>query len=219
MKRSFVAGASALVFAATMSAQAPVSLAADIPQAAPPPAPAAEYIAPAPANWAGLYFGVLGTYLNGDVDTSVTDPEVDGFGIGAIAGYNAQIDNWVLGLEGDWSWTNADGTQAPMTAEYNWLASVRGRVGYAFDSVLVYGAGGAAFADLDVSAGGRSDSSTQVGWTLGAGVEALLTENVTGRLEYGYYDFGSETYTLAAPVSVEAQLHTIRAALTYKFNY
>ena len=220
MRRNLVAGVSALAFVAALTATAPVALAADLPQAAPAPAPEPEYVpAAVTGNWAGIYFGVLGSYLNGEVDTNITDPDVDGFAIGAVGGYNAQIDNWVLGIEGDISWTNADGTEAPMTAEYNWLGSVRGRVGYAFDSVLVYGAGGVGVADLDLSAGAFSDNQTLVGWTIGGGVEAMLTDNIIGRLEYSYYDFGNETYTLAAPVSVDAKLHAVRAALSYKFNY
>ena len=56
MKRNFVAGASALAIVAGLGLAAPAAFAADIPQAAPAPAPEAEYIAPAPANWAGFYF-------------------------------------------------------------------------------------------------------------------------------------------------------------------
>ncbi len=66
---------------------------------------------------------------------------------------------------------------------------MRGRLGYAYDRYLIYGTGGVAFGDIK-NAGA---STTRTGWTLGAGIEAALTSNVTGRLEYRHTDLGSAT--------------------------
>ena len=66
---------------------------------------------------------------------------------------------------------------------------MRGRLGYAYDRYLLYGTGGVAFGDIK-NAGA---STTRTGWTLGAGIEAALTTNVTGRVEYRYTDLGSAT--------------------------
>jgi len=69
--------------------------------------------------------------------------------IGGTAGFNYQIGSWVLGVEGDGDWANLNGTTfnascAPVgcTTQSSWLATVRGRAGYAWDRLLVYGTGG-----------------------------------------------------------------------------
>ena len=69
----------------------------------------------------------------------------------------------------------------------SWDSTFRGRLGYAYDRYLFYGTGGVAFGDIK-NAGA---STTKTGWTLGAGIEAALTSNVTGRLEYRHTDLGS----------------------------
>jgi len=90
----------------------------------------------------------------------------------------------------------------------NWMATVRARLGWAIDRTLIYATGGAAFADMQFSrsqnwsfadgcgivAGLNSchngSSSTNVGWTIGAGAEYALTNNWILRAEYLYADFG-----------------------------
>ena len=72
----------------------------------------------------------------------------------------------VLGVEGDWDWTNLNGTSGAgpcsgasrrwargtgCQTSSNWLSTVRGRAGWAFDRVLLYGTGGAAFAPVKAS--------------------------------------------------------------------
>jgi outer membrane immunogenic protein len=68
-----------------------------------------------------------------------------------------------------------------------WDATFRGRLGYAWDRFMLYGTAG-------VAAGGLSNagtSTTGVGWVAGVGLEAALTDKVTGRLEYRHTDLGS----------------------------
>ncbi|MGA8651485.1 MAG: outer membrane beta-barrel protein, partial [Xanthobacteraceae bacterium] len=75
----------------------------------------------------------------------------------------------------------------------NWLATVRGRAGYAWDRVLFYGTGGAAFANVQAGAGALPfSSSTQTGWTAGAGVEYAFTNNISAKVEYLYVGLGSQ---------------------------
>ncbi|MBX3580779.1 MAG: porin family protein [Rhizobiaceae bacterium] len=83
------------------------------------------------------------------------------------------------------------------------MATIRGRAGYAWDRFLVYGTGGVAFARVNTHAdeyflgsliGSDSASATHTGWTLGAGVEAMVTEKVSVKLEYLYADFGKKDY-------------------------
>lgn len=207
--------------------------AADAPRPAPMAAPV--YQAPAPlADWSGLYLGAHAGWGTGEVETDIGDVDVDGVLGGGLIGFNWQFDpNWVAGVEADFSFSGVDGSEnlgtivfgnqavtARLKAEADWLATIRGRVGYAFDDFMLYGTGGIAFADVDVQASlgalTSSDSNTHVGWTIGGGLETRLAENITGRVEYLYYDFGEETYL--GGIDADLKLHTVRAAVTYKFN-
>jgi outer membrane immunogenic protein len=77
------------------------------------------------------------------------------------------------------------------------LATVRGRIGVAFDQVLLYGTGGLALADSKFSASGLgitlSDTKTQTGWTAGAGVEWMFLPRWSLKAEYLYRRFDSVT--------------------------
>ena len=96
--------------------------------------------------------------------------------------------------------------------------SLRARAGIALDRFLVYGTGGAALTDLELSGGGVCDDQTLWGWTAGAGVESMLTDNITARVEYRYTDYEDKTFTLAAaPVNSDLTTHTIRGGIGLKF--
>ena len=128
---------------------------------------------------------------------------------GGQIGYNFQTGNFVFGIEGDFAWTGVDGGfsgrnnngPASWNADMNWLGMLTGRVGYAFNNVLVYIKGGAAWADEDYThpaTGGQlqalyySGGKTRSGWTLGGGVEYAFTPNWSFKVEYNYVDFGSK---------------------------
>jgi len=86
----------------------------------------------------------------------------------------------VLGIEADGDWTNLSGTTSPdctsCTTQSDWLATVRGRAGFAWDRVLFYGTGGAAFGNLQAAQNSVPfSSSTQIGWTVGGGIEGSNT--------------------------------------------
>src|ERR1700721_3531223 len=131
-----VLGAVALIATGWMaSAQA-----ADLSYGAPPPPPPSQ-----PLNmysWAGPYLGANLGYGWGSVDHNPTNPS--GFVGGAQAGYNWQSGAMVFGLEGDLQATAADDTFAPWKYSNPWFGTVRGRVGYALRTVLLYGPGGVA---------------------------------------------------------------------------
>jgi len=73
-----------------------------------------------------------------------------------------------------------------------WLATVRGRVGFAFDRFLPYFTGGLALGDINATLpllpGG---SISNAGWTVGAGVEVGVVSNVSLKAEYLYVDLGN----------------------------
>lgn len=158
--------------ALALTASAGMAFAADLPTYTPPPA--SQVYNPAPAfSWTGPYLGLTGGYGWGSSS---------GLKGGGYAGYNFQINpNWVVGVEGD--------LMASGQRTNHWDSSVRGRLGYAYDRYLFYGTGGVAFGDIR----NNGSSKTRTGWTLGAGVEAALTNNMTARVEYRYTDLGSTT--------------------------
>ncbi|NWG23106.1 MAG: porin family protein [Pseudorhodoplanes sp.] len=192
------------------------------------------YKAPPPVaqiyNWTGFYIGghIGGAFGSEEVTglpagfTGKTDP--DGFIGGAQAGYNWQSGNWVFGIEGDWSWSGADGSTVigatPFTSDQNWLATATGRIGYAWDNWLWYAKGGAAWLSTDYGTPGFSLSDTRTGWTIGGGVEVGLAPNWSAKLEYNYMDFGSEGYVFPqGPATVDTQIHVVKAGLNYRFNW
>jgi outer membrane immunogenic protein len=254
MKRVLSLGIGALALATLSFPAAAADLGARPVGKAPVVAPVALY------NWSGFYIGGHVGGVWGDKDwVDVTgfpvfaptfdgSHEVSGFLAGGQAGFNWQAGNWVFGVEGQISWTNADGEHidgagltcfpflAACRTELNWLGSVAGRVGYAFNNVLVYAKGGFAFADeeyqvIDVSGLGLfnafSGDETRTGWMVGAGLEYGFTPNWSVKIEYNYMDFGTETYNFVDPAfggifvtkEIEQQLHVVKAGINYRFNW
>lgn len=174
---------------------------------------APEYVAPALYNWTGPYLGINGGYAFSGSSNS------DGWLGGGTLGYNVQTGPWVFGLEGDMNWTNIEGTSGPITTKNNWLATVRGRIGYAMGptgSILPYVTGGAAFGDISHSVAGLGTvSDTNAGWTLGGGIEAAISGPWTAKLEYLYVDLGDGP-SLAGTTS-DFHTNIVRVGLNYRF--
>jgi outer membrane immunogenic protein len=149
-------------------------------------------------NWSGFYIGAMGGY--GSEATS--DPlGIKGGFAGATVGYNWQFGAIVAGIEADGAWADISNTASmggvSATAKVDALATVRGRIGVAFDQVLLYGTGGLALADTKVSATALgvtlSDSQTQTGWTVGAGLEWMFMPHWSLKAEYLYRRLDSVT--------------------------
>ncbi|ODN71470.1 outer membrane protein [Methylobrevis pamukkalensis] len=203
-----------------------VALAADISEPIPAAPIADPYVAPTTFDWNGPYVGAYGAYGFGSYDVSNADGsrdiDVDGFTGGIYGGYNYMVTpNVVVGAEadlglGDDAKFRFQGTD--VKADSSVAGSVRGRVGYAFDNVMVYGTTGVAIAGGEAKFNGGKDENTHVGWVVGGGVEAALTENITARAEYTYTDMSEETYTVAGE-SAKADLDgsLIKVGVGYKF--
>jgi outer membrane immunogenic protein len=192
-----------------------VAFAADIP--APAPAPAVAYDTP-DQNWSGIYLGVLLGYTFGDADVGGgPTPDIEGIDGGAYAGYNFQIDNFVLGVEGDALLSGVEGSSGGVSVDQNWSGSLRARAGYSLESFLLYGTGGLALAGFEAASGGASDSNTHLGWTIGAGVEGMITDNVTARVEYRYTDYEDKNYGLGGPTNIDPDTNSVRAGVGLKF--
>jgi outer membrane immunogenic protein len=182
-------------------------------------------------TWTGGYFGLQGGYAwtkpNADTDLFGLGNVSSGM-FGGYAGYNWQNGAWVFGAEGDFNGVWNDKTfnlagPAPLVVDIgtDWLASIRGRAGYAIDRTLIFATGGVAFteASVDVTdAAGLtfSGNKTLTGWTLGGGVEYAFTDNWIGRAEYRYYDFGNVDGPTALG-SVDFQSQTLSVGVAYKF--
>jgi outer membrane immunogenic protein len=214
MKRSLLAGVSLCAIALATGAHA-----ADLGVR---PAYKAPAMAPAPWSWAGFYVGAnvgfasARTNIANPNDTfffpagSSFDSNETGVIGGLQAGYNWQFNSVVVGLEGDISAaalnrTTSPGAIAPTADTFNGnmtaLGTVRGRIGWAFDRVLVYGTGGVAFANLKDQYSSpifpftASASSSATGWTAGGGVEYALTDHWTARAEYLHVGFQNRSAT------------------------
>jgi outer membrane immunogenic protein len=189
----------------------------------------------APAfSWTGVYVGAQGGYMWGKADHSYSSDwgpsgssDSNGWIGGVHTGYNMQSGNVVYGIEADVEGGNVSGSFTNLTSsgsvDLNWQGSVRARLGYVTGKALLYVTGGWAFGDFDFNgrAGGFASgySETLHGWTIGAGGEFAMSNNMTMRLEYRYTDFGNASGNLAPtlrmPVDLDA--HAIRAGISYKF--
>jgi outer membrane immunogenic protein len=231
-----------LLATAALAMMATAASAADLPQRQVAPAP---YVPVAPAfTWTGFYLGLNAGYAfasSDKINWADTGPaggsikaSRDGFIGGAQAGYNWQFGQMVVGAETDIQYTDLkkrgnDGFGGTARVDTNYLGTVRARLGFVpMDRALLYVTGGLAYGDTKLEAfntlvGGASKRDTNVGWTLGAGVEYAITNNITTKLEYLYYDLGSSKLNYsnanldAASYKTENRGSIVRAGLNYKF--
>jgi outer membrane immunogenic protein len=155
---------------------------------------------------------------------------MNGFIGGGQAGYNWQTGSFVLGVEGDFQVSTqkrsdtdtSTGIAITLDQKIPWFATARGRVGYAFNNVLVYGTGGAAWLNYKVTASllglTVSDSTSKTAWTAGGGVEWMFMPRWSAKFEYLYIDTGNTTFTLfGLPISGRAKENIARVGLNYHF--
>lgn len=204
---------------------------------APPP------VAPA-WNWSGFYIGVHGGYAWSNADWQFdatpgigTDHSGDGGFAGGQIGWNFQPvgSNWVFGLEADGAWADIKGsTLCPNPAfacghKVGALATFRGRIGYSFGPVMIYGTGGAAYGDVKFRTVGLNGlqfgstfGDTDWGWAAGGGLEWAFSGPWSVKFEYMHYDFGTDTAAAgvlgAGPARVGLTLDTVKAGVNYRFS-
>ncbi|TPJ41769.1 porin family protein [Mesorhizobium sp. B2-5-4] len=172
--------------------------AADVVSEEPPaPAPVAELPV---ASWAGPYAGInLGYGFSGktkEKDFGVST-DTKGFVGSVFGGYQWQQENFVYGGEAELGYNGVKGDDNGINSKGGFEGSLRARLGYAVTpEILLYGTGGLAGRSLKVedTVLGASDTATMLGWTAGVGTDIKLTDNVFGRVEYRYTDFGSKSF-------------------------
>jgi outer membrane immunogenic protein len=216
-------------------------------------------------SWRGFYFGINAGWADVSVDRSIVgspfwatgaggsgtfSQDHVGMTVGGHLGYNFTSGPWVYGVDATLSKGNgADTKVSPFfpasdnwTAEVEWMTTITGRFGYAYNRTLYYAKGGYAGASIESSVVDRvtntavcgpavsvpchaGGSNWHNGWTVGVGIEHAIHPNVTLGLEYNYIDLGSErskTATSAAAStvlldqSVDAQIHSVTARLSVK---
>ncbi|WP_377288097.1 outer membrane protein [Rhizobium sp. SG2393] len=182
-----------------------------------PAAPAATYSEPAVKDWSGAYVGGTANWHHGK-SNATGDRTSAGFGGGLYGGYNMQSGQIVYGPEVDLNYAGNDSANGTNRAKQGVNGSIRGRVGYDLNPVLVYGTAGVALGNQKISNASGSDEKTHVGWTAGAGAEAMVTDNITARVEYRYTDYGSKTYNLpSGSIASGYDEHSVRVGMGVKF--
>ncbi len=184
----------------------------------------APIVAPV-STWSGFYIGGhLGAAFDDEADVVIDDVKIDDddddaeFIGGVHVGYNWQRygSPLVIGIEGDLSFAD----------DIDYLASIRGRIGYATPRALFYLTGGVAFADFnenDYNGLFDEDDDTQTGYVVGGGAEFKLAHNWSLGLEGLYYDFEDNDQTevfnnVVAELDDENDFWVVRGRLTYHIN-
>lgn len=191
--------------------------------------PDAVPLAAKATDWSGLYLGLSAGRgrLDGSLEVQGLAPlqgDFDGPLYGLFVGYNKQFDNNVLaGIEADLE-HNENANQllsvfGDLAGKTEWQGSVRGRIGYALDRLLVYMTAGYATTRAEAEIDGVGSASASFsGYTVGAGIDYAVSEHLFGRVDYRYYDFGKEPLDFGAAVPEGAlNQHVIKVGLGVKF--
>ena len=177
-------------------------------------------------TWTGFYLGANGGFGLSDKTNA------SGFVDGGTVGYNVQMGNFVIGFEGDYDWSSirASSTAGLCAASAtgcqtsnNWIATVRGRIGYAFDRYLPYFTGGLAYGNVKTTADFGTDAGNRTGYVIGAGLEYAITNHWTAKIEYIYAnlsdrDCGGNCGAPPTPLASDFKQNLFRLGLNYKFN-
>ena len=217
--------ATALIAVASSSA-----LAADM--RPPPPVYTKAPPPPPPFSWTGFYIGgnLGAAWTNTNISDSLFGLNFNNgnnavFVAGGQVGFNYQFGNVVLGVEGDFDWAANNnnstvvvvglpilgGNSFTASANDRWMATVAGRLGYAFDRWMIYAKGGGgwvganSFTVTDITTGvsfNPGSSSTLSGWLVGGGFEWAFANNWSFRAEYDYFGLSGRSFTV--PVGILA---------------
>ncbi len=184
-----------------------------------PPASSGYVQAPASGNWDGVYLGAFGgygwatltdsdNYLGGGTDATY---DLEGWLAGVNVGANFTLtDGIVAGVVGDIAWSDISGSYDGQDYSIDWLGSVRGKLGFDAGAFMPYFTGGAAFAGVNLD----DNKATHLGWTVGAGVDVALSENMNFTAEYRYSDYGSAEHD---GYDVGLRSSTVTAGISFKF--
>lgn len=184
--------------------------------------------------WSGFFVGAQVGYASGEVDYDVPGgpasgtEEIEG-GVGGIyLGRNWQFDHIVLGLESSVSIGDLQTDLTPGMAlssgdfEIAGFSTSRVKVGFAFDNLMLFVAGGASLARFE---GTRSppdeeDDVWTLGWTIGGGAEFKFADNWSARVEYLRIEYDTESMfdTPGGEVIFDTSaIDVVRGGIAYHF--
>jgi len=225
-----------LVIAAALPMGVSQALSADKPIVVPTKAKVA-----AAHDWSGFYLGGHFGYSRGNFDLSSDTNSTGSFGAlhsGVQAGYNYMLSShWLIGVEADMSfpnflqtddivWTKPAMNNTTVTEKLDYIGRLRGRAGYSFNRLLLYGTAGYSWSQarfIQVP-GSLSDEEkilrTRSGWTVGVGAELALSPGWSARLEYLHDQFAAMNATFLSGTRVESKfdLHSLRVGLNWKLG-
>lgn len=201
-------------------------------------------LAPAPVySWTGFYVGGHAGYgwsnFSGDDPAGGEPAKAKGWLGGVTVGYNYQINAFVIGIEGDYSWANVNYSEPDIFGvgageaklKNDFFATAAVRLGYAIDRLLIYGKGGAAWTrdkwDVTDGLGGYANGTfNRTGWMIGGGLEYAFWDNWSAKVEYNYLQFKSIEENLttgggltATPANVKLSTHLVKLGLNYRFAW
>lgn len=186
-------------------------------------------------DWTGYYAGLQAGYGWGSSDISGTEgepfaasPDLDGGFVGGHVAGLWQFNQAVIGARAELNYSSVDGSALLdpgnfVGTDIKWFGSVNAEAGLAVDRWLIYGVGGVAFAGIETSqdAGPSfAKTRTSAGWTIGAGVDYALSNNMIVGAQYRYYDFGKEHFDVPDDFldrDQDVKLHTLGVNFSYKF--
>jgi outer membrane immunogenic protein len=226
--------------------------AADMRVKAPPPAPV-----PPPFSWTGFYIGgnIGGAWAHrNETDTLFGLTFDDGnnnngvFIGGGQVGLNYQVNNFVIGVEGDFDWASNNNNTGvavviptvgtfQVTANNRWISTLAARFGVAYDRVLFYGKAGGGWVGADsftvtnLATGASitgSNSNTDSGWLVGGGLEWAFADNWSARVEYDFLGLSNRTFVVpfGSPflagdtfTTGNRNVQMLTVGLNYRFNW
>ena len=211
-------------------------------------------------DWTGFYIGVHGggdwfdknwyipvtpNTCGGICGVDVGSHSASSWLVGGQAGYNYQAGRWVLGVEGQASWTDLKASNGNLliptlivnSSKTSALGTLAGRVGYAFDRFMIFGKAGGAWAhDKFWTTAGpaspvagtiiQSTDSDRFGWMLGIGAEYAFAANWSVKIEYDYMDFGRHRETVQPVLlgaasfeyDIRQRVDLVKAGINYRFG-
>ncbi len=192
------------------------------------------------ADWTNRESAPAATFFDAIPGDTASNSMSGGMGGGQI-GYNYQAGRWVFGIEAMLDVSAIKGSQTTtvgaaddqLETDIKALLLATGRLGYAWDNVMLYGKAGIAAARITASAtddiapttGAGSDSKWRSGPTVGLGFEYGITANVSLAIEYDYIHLTSASYQLGGGAGsylwdVDARdIHLAVARLNYRFGW
>ena len=210
LSRSILAAASVLLVGTS-------AYAADLPSKKAPPRTVPVPVQKS-SNWTGVYGGLNGGLGFGNFTKDGKDVYGNPTGgtLGVTGGYNYQMpNNWVAGVEADLSLGNIKGSSTG-SSEARYLNTFRGRLGYAMNETMPFVTAGYAGATTHDINGGSTVDNYHNGFTLGGGVETVITGPWTAKAEALYIHL-EEKDIPSGGGSSGADWGLVRLGLNYKF--